>query len=126
MSYAYIHIHIPFPIKAIWEKGSGGSPLEGIFTPFPTGTARLCPAQLISHLWWTGGACCWTEFLPYNFSESFFVCLFIISGVRFYQMLFLCPLIWSCVFTFTLFRLCIIFMDLQILYQPCIFGIKLT
>ena len=31
-----VHLHIPFQIKAIWEKGSGHSPLEGITTPFST------------------------------------------------------------------------------------------
>ena len=31
-------LHIRIPIKAVLEKVSGHSPLEGISTPFPTGT----------------------------------------------------------------------------------------
>ena len=31
-------LHLPIPIKAILEKGSGLSPLEGITTPFSPGT----------------------------------------------------------------------------------------
>ena len=45
MHICCIHLHIPFPIKAIWEKGSGHSPLEGITTPFPA-RIILCLGQL--------------------------------------------------------------------------------
>ena len=69
MSYACVYLHIPFPIKAIWEKVSGHSPLEGIATPFLAGTARLCPGQLISHPWWTGGFCR-PEFFPHLASPT--------------------------------------------------------
>ena len=36
-----IPLYFPTLIKAMLEKGSGHSPLEGIATPFPTRT-RLC------------------------------------------------------------------------------------
>ena len=63
MSYACIYLQIPFPIKAIWEKGSGHSPLEGITTPFLSRATRLCLGRLISHLWRMGG--CFSYILLY-------------------------------------------------------------
>ena len=63
MPVCCIHLHIPVPIKAIWEKSSGLSSLEGITTPFPTRTARLCLGRLISHPWQTGRFCR-LEFIP--------------------------------------------------------------
>ena len=56
MSYACIYLHIPFPIKAVWERSSEHSPLEGISTPFPSRKTRLCLGRFISHLWHLGGA----------------------------------------------------------------------
>ena len=41
------HLHIPFPIKAIWEKGLRNSSLKWIATPFPTRTITLCLRWLI-------------------------------------------------------------------------------
>ena len=43
-----IPLHIPFPIKVVWEKGLGHYPLEGITTPFPAGTTDCVRDDLFS------------------------------------------------------------------------------
>ena len=55
MSYACM-LHIPAPtdpIKAVSEKGSGHSPLEGTANPFPP-EQQIVSGMTYSHLRWLG------------------------------------------------------------------------
>ena len=66
MHVCCIHLHISFPIKAVWEKGSGHSPLEGIATPSRQNN-KIVSGTTCSHPWRLGEPR-WMEFshnLPY-------------------------------------------------------------